>query len=128
MTMAIKKRRDGLVTADAPTTTTPFDVRAFIRDKDRKSPGFAAAVEAEIAGLKIDEQLREARKTAELSQAVVAERMGVTQSAIAQLERADPGRMEVRTLAKMATAMGYSLTIELKPRRPPTRRVVARKR
>lgn len=114
--MALKKRRDGLVMADAPTTTTPFDVQAFIRDKDRDTPGFAAAVEAELAALNLEERLRDLRKTQHLTQAEVAKRMGMSQGAVAQLEKTEPGAMAIRTLAKMATALGYGLTIGFEPR------------
>lgn len=135
--MALKKRRDGLVTADAPTTTTPFDVQAFIRDKNREMPGFAAAVEAELASLRLDERLRELRKSRALTQAELAKRMGVTQGAVAQMENAESGRLEIRTLAKMATALGYALRIDFEPelavvqvqaRATPTRARAAKKR
>jgi transcriptional regulator with XRE-family HTH domain len=92
--------------------TTPFDVKAWIAKEDAQGPGFAAAVEAELAALNLDEKLRDLRKSHHVTQAQLATRMGVTQSAIAQLEKSDPGRMEIRTLAKMATALGYGITIK----------------
>lgn len=125
-----QKRQGDLVTAESPTTTTPFDVEAFIREKDQQTPGFAAAVEAELADLRLQERLREMRKGKKITQAQLARRMGMTQGAIAQMENAEPGAMAIRTLAKMATALGYALRIDFEPEgvpQPSTRQVRGRR-
>jgi DNA-binding XRE family transcriptional regulator len=96
-------------------TTTPFDVRAWIQGEDRAHPGFAAMVDAELAALRLEDRLRELRRATRLTQAALAKRVGISQAAVAQMERGEPGRMEIRTLTKLATAMGYTVEIEFKP-------------
>jgi transcriptional regulator with XRE-family HTH domain len=101
--------------ADTPEDNEPFDVRAYIARKDREVPGFAAAVEAELAALRLDERLRELRKEQRITQAQLAKRLGMTQGAVAQMERSEPGRMEIRTAVKLAAALGYGLRITFEP-------------
>lgn len=61
--------------------------------------------------------LRDARRRAGLTQADLAERLGVSQAAVAKLEspRANP---TVDTLDKALWATGYRLTLDAAPRRP----------
>ena len=61
-------------------------------------------------------ELRAARIRAGLSQAVVARRVGTTQSAIARLERGGrPPRID--TLLRIADALDCELVVELEPRK-----------
>lgn len=100
-------------------STAPFDVKGWIQKEEQVHPGFAAAVEAELASLRLDERLRELRKSRALTQTELAKRMGVSQGAVAQMEKSEPGTLAVRTIAKMATAMGYSIRIDFEPRSAP---------
>jgi len=61
--------------------------------------------------------LRDARRRAGLTQADLAERLGVSQAAVAKLEspRANP---TVDTLDKALWATGHRLTLDAAPRRP----------
>ena len=47
----------------------------------------------------------------------LADRLGITQSAIAQLESAQPQNVELRTLVRVATALGAHLDVSIRPRR-----------
>ncbi len=60
--------------------------------------------------------LKDAREKAGLTQAELARRVGVTQGAIAQLER--PGaNPTLRTLERALAATGYGLELRLAPRK-----------
>lgn len=104
-------RKNPIVVDDVEPITQPFDLDGWIAREDAAHPGFAAEVEAELAELRLQDRLRALRRERKLSQAQLARRMGVSQSAVAQMETAEPGRMEVRTLAKVATALGYRLQL-----------------
>jgi len=77
-------------------------------------PGRADEVEAGAAA-RIDRSrartLAEQRTRLGLTQAQVAQRMGVRQERVSAIERADPGSTEVRTLASYVEALGGRLEI-----------------
>ena len=93
----------------------PFDPRAQLA-REIKKPGFRRAYEAigeEFAAL---DALLDARRTAGLTQAQVAERMGVKQSALARIEASLSSRKHspsLATLRKYAEALGRRLEIRL---------------
>ena len=93
----------------------PFNPRATLA-RELKKPGFRRAYEAlseEFAAL---DALLEARRAAGLTQAQVAARMGVKQSALARIETSLGSRRHspsLATLRKYAEAMGRRLEIRL---------------
>lgn len=93
----------------------PFNPRATIA-REMKKPGFRRAYEAlseEFAAL---DALLEARRAAGLTQAQVAERMGMKQSALARIETSLGSRKHapsLATLRKYADAVGKRLEIRL---------------
>lgn len=95
----------------------PFDVEAT-RKRWLKRPGFTAAYDAladEYAAL--GEQLR-ARKQAGMTQADVAESMGIAQASVARLESSAGSRKHapsIATLRRYADAVGCDLHITLRP-------------
>ena len=82
-----------------------------------ESPAFQAQVEEELAAINVAQDLVALRESRGLSQVQLAERLGVTQSAIAQLESAQPKNVELRTLVRVATALGADLDVSIRPRR-----------
>ena len=50
--------------------------------------------------------LREARKAEHLTQSDVAERMGISQARVSEVESGDVGSLKVSTLARYAEALG----------------------
>ena len=62
-------------------------------------------------------KIAEARRARKLSQRQLAERAGVPQPMIARLERPTNQSVTVRTLAAVATALGYRLQIGLSHKR-----------
>jgi len=106
----------------------PFDVAAA-RKRWAKDPAFAdafAALEDEFATLA---ELLRARQRAGMTQADVAERMGVAQASVARLESSAGSRKHapsLATLRRYADAVGCDLRITLAPAKKP--KVAARKR
>ncbi len=85
--------------------------RSKILEDDEELRAEYEALEPQFQAIRA---LISARTTAGISQAELARRVGVTQPAIGRIEagRTDP---RIGTLAKTARALGYQLTVELKP-------------
>ena len=81
-----------------------------------QSPAFQAQVEDELAAINVAQDLVALRESRGLSQVQLADRLGVTQSAIAQLESAQPKNVELRTLVRVATALGAHVDVSIRPR------------
>jgi hypothetical protein len=97
--------------APEATAHTFDDARSFL---DEFFPGSADEVEAGAAALVARNRARtlaEQRTRLGLTQAQVAQRMGVRQERISAIERAEPGATEVRTLAGYVEALGGRLEI-----------------
>ena len=82
------------------------------------TPRFQAQVEEELAAINVAQDLVALRESRGLSQTQLADRLGITQSAIAQLESAQPKNVELRTLVRVATALGARVDVSIRPRRP----------
>ncbi|MFH9425057.1 helix-turn-helix domain-containing protein [Streptomyces sp. NPDC017529] len=87
------------------------DGRAFLRDwypgEDEERHGGAAVLAARNRG----RRLAAVRRRRGLTQGQLARRMGVTAGRVAEIERAEPGAAEVRTLAAYVAAVGGRLEI-----------------
>jgi len=97
--------------APGPAAFTRYDAASFL---DHFFPGQQAEVGLGAAALLARHRrhtLAEARQRMELTQAQVAQRMNVRQERISAIERADPGAIEIRTLAAYIAALGGSLEI-----------------
>jgi DNA-binding XRE family transcriptional regulator len=96
----------------------PFDVDAT-HARWMKRPGYAAAYDAladEFAALG---ELLRARKAAGMTQADVAERMGIAQASVARLETSAGSRKHapsIATLRRYADAVNCDLRITLQPK------------
>jgi DNA-binding XRE family transcriptional regulator len=87
------------------------DARSFL---DEFFPGSADEIEVGAAALVARNRARtlaQQRTRLGLTQAQVAQRMGVRQERISAIERAEPGATEVRTLAGYVEALGGRLEI-----------------
>lgn len=85
------------------------------------SPEFRAKVDEELAAINVSQDLIALRKARGLSQRQLAAQLGVTQSAIAQLESAEPRNLELLTLVRAATALGGRVDVSIRPRSTPRR-------
>ncbi len=77
----------------------------------RQGSKFRAAVEAELAELHLEQQLVDLREKEGLTQTEVARRLGVSQPVVARFEAGRAQRVEVRTIAKHAAALGYQMRV-----------------
>ncbi len=102
----------------------PFDIDAT-HARWMKHPGFAAAYDAladEYAALA---ELLRARQHAGMTQAQVAERMGIAQATVARLESSAGSRKHapsIATLRRYADAVGCELRLILTPKRAGSRK------
>ena len=79
---------------------------------EERHAGYREAKEAfELAA-----RVRQARERVGLTQAELAARIGSTQPAVARLE-AGGSTPSLRTLRRIAAALGFELVVELRPRR-----------
>jgi DNA-binding XRE family transcriptional regulator len=108
-----------MTTGKTPTDSyapIKFNPQAYARKRQKHDPAFArsyAMLEDEFAALDILLQLR---KASGLTQAEVAENMGVKPSALARIEASITQRTHTPTLAtlrKYAAACGKVLTIQI---------------
>lgn len=106
----------------------PFNVEAAHK-RWMKQPGYAeayAALADEYAALA---ELLRARQAAGMTQADVAERMGVAQASVARLESSAGSRKHapsLATLRRYADAVGCELRITLAPKPAPRKRAANR--
>lgn len=78
--------------------------------------GLRREVEEELAQILIEHKITELRKRRGLTQAALAQRSGVSQPMIAQIESGKLNNLTLKTLARTARALGASLKIEFVPR------------
>ncbi len=84
--------------------------------------GLRREVEDELAQILIEHKIATLRKRRGLTQAALAERSGVSQPMIAQIESGKLNNLTLKTLARTARALGASLKIDLVPRSASRRR------
>ena len=92
------------------------DLDRLIANKERKTPGFAAAVEKRKGELLIAAKLREARENLKLTQREVAEKWSLSQQSISKIENAKDNHISLHTLNEYARVLGYELHFMLRPR------------
>ena len=81
-----------------------------------QSAAFHARVDEALATINVTQDLIALRESRGLTQSQLAERLGITQSAIAQLESATATNVELRTLVRVATALGASVDVSIRAR------------
>jgi transcriptional regulator with XRE-family HTH domain len=82
-----------------------------IRRKLATDPDLAASVDIERFNANVGAEIFSARKAAGLTQKQLAERVGMHQSAIARLEDADYDGHSLKTLERIAAALGKQIEI-----------------
>ena len=82
-----------------------------IRRKLAADPDLAAAVDAELFNVNVGAEIFQARAAAGLTQRQLADRVGMQQSAIARLENADYDGHSLKTLERIALALGKRVEI-----------------
>jgi transcriptional regulator with XRE-family HTH domain len=92
--------------------TTRREVMVWIDEELAHDPSLRQEVEARLNELRLEQQLAALREARGLSQTQVAERVGVSQPAIAKLESGKVKNLQVKTLVRLAAALGARVTIE----------------
>lgn len=99
----------------------------WINGSLKKDPAGRRRVEEMVSQITIRQDLIALRKARGLTQQQLADRIGVRQPVVAEFESAAPRNIELRTLVRMAAALGARVRITLetaessartRPRRP----------
>jgi ribosome-binding protein aMBF1 (putative translation factor) len=86
-----------------------------IHEELRRDPELRELYQRELAGLRLANQIAQARERAGLSQDALAKKIGTKQAGIARMERESYRGYTVGTLAKIAAATGSRLEVRLIP-------------
>ncbi|HZT35667.1 MAG TPA: helix-turn-helix domain-containing protein [Nitrososphaera sp.] len=87
-------------------------------EKQMADPEFRAIYEEEAAKKELWLQLVEARQAVGLTQAQVAERLGVSQSQVARIEKRGYDAYTLNTLRRYVKALGEGFSLEVKVKQP----------
>jgi transcriptional regulator with XRE-family HTH domain len=94
------------------------DLERHIAEREKRSPGFAALVDAAVQRRAFARRMAEKRNQSGLSQTQIAARMATSASIVSRLESGADVR--ISTLEKYMAALGFEL--ELKAKRVSTQR------
>lgn len=83
------------------------------RDDLMANPEFRAIYEEEVAKKELWLQLVEARQAARLTQAELAERLGVSQAQVARIEKRGYDAYTLNTLRRYVQALGQDFSLEV---------------
>ena len=92
------------------------DLTKYEQARSARDPEFADGLETGYSEFKIGVLLRQAREKAGLTQEQVAERLATKKSAISRIENS-AGSIRFSTLERYAQAIGWQLSLDLKPPR-----------
>jgi DNA-binding XRE family transcriptional regulator len=96
-TKAAKKKRD--------------DLDVWLDAQSRHDPGLRERVEARVAEMALEDDLVALRESAGVSQRALAQRLGVSQPAIAKLESGKAKNIGILTIARYAAALGGQMRV-----------------
>ena len=81
--------------------------------KEMKSPAFKKAFQGELSRTRLADQISALREKVGLTQSELARKVGTTQSGIARLENPNYRNYSLKTLEKVAHALGARLIVGL---------------
>ena len=85
----------------------------WLNETLERDPAARQRIEEMTEKILVRQDLVALRKVRGLTQRQLAERMGVTQAVVAELESSAPRKIELRTLVRAAVALGATLRISL---------------
>lgn len=88
---------------------------AAIDQRTKDDPDFAAAVEAELQAMHIEQELVALRNASGLSQRQLAAKLGVKQPVIAKLEAGKSRNIGLQTLVRAVKAMNGRIKVSITP-------------
>ena len=89
---------------------------ARIDQRTKDDPDFAAAVEAELQAMRIEQELVALRNASGLSQRQLAAKLGVKQPVIAKLEAGKTRNIGLQTLVRAVKAMNGIIEVSITPK------------
>jgi transcriptional regulator with XRE-family HTH domain len=92
-------------------------VMQWIDHELARDPKLAEQVDAELARLRLEQDLVALREARGMSQRALARKIGVSQPVIARIESGRARNLEVRTLIKIAAALDSEVQITIRRRR-----------
>lgn len=99
---------------EAPTTVLAYMQQELARDAELKE-----MVDEQMAEIRVQQDLAELREQHGLSQAQLAQLLGVSQPAVARFERGENANIGLKTIVRAAAALGATVTISIKPAMAP---------
>lgn len=87
------------------------DLRKWMDEQYRKSPGLKKRVEALVEQMSIEQDLIALREERGLSQRALAALVGVKQPVIARIESGKANNLELKTVVRIATALGATVRV-----------------
>jgi DNA-binding XRE family transcriptional regulator len=97
------------------------ELRAWMDKKYRKTPGLKSRVEALVEEMAIEQELIALREERGLSQRALAGLVGVKQPVIARIESGKTRNLELKTVVRIAVALGARVRIQLESNDAPGR-------
>ena len=97
---------------------TESGIMDWLNESLRKDPAVRRRVEEMTEKILVRQDLIALRRARGLTQKQLAERMGVSQPVVAELESSAPRNIELRTLVRAAAALGATLRISLEIAEP----------
>ena len=97
---------------------TEAGIMEWLNESLRRNPAARRRVEEMTERILVRQDLIALRKARGLTQKQLAERMGVSQPVVAELESSAPRNVELRTLVRAAAALGATLRISLEIAEP----------
>jgi transcriptional regulator with XRE-family HTH domain len=91
------------------------ELRNWMDAHYRKDPGLRSRVDALVEELSIEQDLVALREARGLSQRALASLIGVKQPVIARIESGKAKNLELKTLVRLAAALGARVKIKLEP-------------
>ena len=90
------------------------ELRRWMDGRYSKTPGLQKRVKALVEEMSVEQDLIALREERGLSQRALAVLIGVTQPVIARIESGKAGNLELKTVVRIAAALGARVTIQLK--------------
>ena len=89
------------------------ELRRWMDEQYRKTPGLKKRVDALVEEMSIEQDLIVLRQERGLSQRALADLVGVKQPVIARIESGKARNLELKTVVRIATALGARVKISL---------------
>jgi DNA-binding XRE family transcriptional regulator len=94
-------------------------------DRLAKDPDHREAIEALMTEMDVEQDLVALREERGLTQVQLAERSGLAQSTISKIEKGRVRNLELKTIVRIATALGARVKISFEKRSAARRRAIA---